>query len=121
MHNNRYKLCKCIYQCTTVVHEKGAIMSGGHFDYKQTYLGYIAEEIEEDIKYNDISFDNSIHDEDGEEHSGYQLKPETINFMEDIVIQLTKLESILREYDLAISGDTSEETFQKRVGISKLV
>ena len=94
-------------------------MSGGHFDYKQTYLGYIAEEIEDDIKYNDILFDHPVYDEDGEEHYGYQLDPKTVNFMEDIIVQLKKLENILREYDLAISGDTIEKTFQKRVGITK--
>ena len=94
-------------------------MSGGHFDYKQTYLGYIAEEIEVDLKYNDILHDNPVYDEDGEEHVGYQLKPETIAFMEDIKNQLKKIESILREYDLTVSGDISEDTFQKRVGIVK--
>lgn len=94
-------------------------MSGGHFDYKQTYLGYIAEEIEVDLKYNDILYDNPVYDEDGEEQCGYQLKPETIIFMEDIKNQLKKIESILREYDLTVSGDISEDTFQKRVGIVK--
>ena len=94
-------------------------MSGGHFDYKQAYLGYIAAEIEEDIKYNEISYDNPVF-EDGEEYSGYQLKPETIIFMKDIVLQLKNLEIILKEYDLAISGDTCEETFQKRVGIGSV-
>ncbi len=29
-------------------------MSGGHFDYRQSYLGYIAEQFERDIEYNDI-------------------------------------------------------------------
>lgn len=94
-------------------------MSGGHFDYKQTYLGYIAEEIEVDLKYNDILYDNPVYDEDGEEHSGYQLKPATFIFMENIKNQLKRIESILREYDLTVSGDISEETFQQRVGIDK--
>jgi hypothetical protein len=83
-------------------------MSGGHFDYRQSYLGYIAEQLEEDIKYNDVEYDSSEKDD---EHCGYQLQPETIEYMKMMVAELYKLKELLREYDYAVSGDTSEQSF----------
>ena len=91
-------------------------MSGGHFDYQQSYLGYIADQLEHDIKYNDISYDDAECKEDKEDY-GYQMEAKTIAFLSDVVKQLRRLEVILREYDLAVSGDTCEKTFQERVGI----
>jgi hypothetical protein len=91
-------------------------MSGGHFDYQESRFGYIAEQLEHDIEYNDISYDHAVVKED-EERYGYQLEPKTIEFLSDVVSQLRRLETILREYDLAVSGDTCEKTFQERVGI----
>ena len=52
---------------------------------------------------------------DDEEYSGYQFSPETIAFMTDTVQQLRDLEYVLRELDLAMSGDTCEETLKKRL------
>jgi hypothetical protein len=83
-------------------------MSGGHFDYRQSYLGYIAEQLEEDIEYNDVEYDSSKMDDD---HYGYQLQPETIGYMKIMVKELYKLKELLREYDYAVSGDTSEQSF----------
>ncbi len=31
-------------------------MSGGHFDYRESYLGYIAEQLEYDIEYSAAKF-----------------------------------------------------------------
>nr|WP_211119518.1 hypothetical protein [Thiothrix fructosivorans] len=56
------------------------IMSGGYFDYKQAYLGYIADQLERDIAYNAIPYDGAIV-EDGEKYYGHQLQPQTIEFM----------------------------------------
>jgi len=91
-------------------------MSGGHFDHQQSYLGYIADQLEHDIEYNDISYDDAESKGD-KKHYGYQLEPKTVEFLSDIVNQLRRLEKTLREYDLAVSGDTCETTFQERVGI----
>ena len=91
-------------------------MSGGHFDHQQSYLGYIAEQLAHDIEYNDNSYDNPVIKE-GDHHYGFELEPKTVEFMRDVMNQLRQLETILREYDLAISGDTCEKTFQERVGI----
>ena len=91
-------------------------MSGGHFDHQQTYLGYIADQLEHDLEYNDISYDDAKV-KDGDRHYGYQLEQKTVAFMSDVVSQLRSIEEILRQYDLAVSGDTCEATFQERVGI----
>jgi len=91
-------------------------MSGGHFDHQQSYLGYIADQLELDLEYNDISYDDAVV-KDGDRHYGYQLEPKTVVFLSDVVCQLRRLEDILRQYDLAVSGDTCEATFQERVGI----
>ena len=87
-------------------------MSGGHFDYQESRLGYIAEQLERDIECNDISDDDTTGD-----GYGFQLEPKTIVFLKDVARQLKSLEHILREYDLAVSGDTCEKTFQECVGI----
>ena len=91
-------------------------MSGGHFDYKQVYLGYIADQLDEDIQYNDVSWEEPVKVDD-EEYSGYQFSPETIAFMKDTVQQLRDLECTLRELDLAMSGDTGEETLKSNLNI----
>jgi len=93
-------------------------MSGGHFNHSEACLEYIAEQIENDIKYNDVSWEQPVS-EDGSEHYGYQLKDETMSLMSNVVEQLRDLKYILRQYDLAIEGDTTEEIFLKRVAIGK--
>ena len=86
-------------------------MSGGHFDYKESYLEYIAEQLEHDIKYNEVSWTED------EENYGHQLEPKTIDFLKEVIEQLYNLKTVLREYDLAVSGDSNEKTFQENVGI----
>ena len=83
-------------------------MSDGHFDHKQSYLEYIAEQLEEDIQYNDVEYDYSKKNDD---HCGFQLLPETIAYMKIMVEELYKLKDLLKEYDYAVSGDTSEQSF----------
>ena len=91
-------------------------MSGGHFNYDDAYLDYIAEQLEQDIKYNDAPWDNPVV-VDGEEHSGSQLEAKTLHFLQNTAQQLRQLRRVLREYDLAVSCDTCEKTFQERVNI----
>lgn len=91
-------------------------MSGGHFDYQESRLDYIADQIEDDIKYNDIPYDSKLSVEDSEKY-GYQFEPKTIQFLHATVEKLKHLKTILHEYDLAVSGDSSEKYFQERVGI----
>jgi len=88
-------------------------MSGGHFDYRESYLGYIAEQLEKDVEYNDVEYDIA---KSADTPYGFQHQPETIEFMKNMVKELYKLEELLREYDLAVSGDTSEQNFIERAG-----
>ena len=32
-------------------------MSGGHFDYEESHLGYIADQLEQDVEFNDVEYD----------------------------------------------------------------
>lgn len=88
-------------------------MSGGHFDYKQHFLGYIADDIERDLDHNHISYDEASGNGPYKTH-GYDLQPQTVEFLREVVSQLRKLEDIVHQYDLLVSGDTIEETFINR-------
>ena len=35
-------------------------MSGGHFDHEESYLDYLADQLEQDIKYNEVPWDKSL-------------------------------------------------------------
>jgi hypothetical protein len=86
-------------------------MSGGHFDYQESYLGYIAEQLEKDIEYNDVEYDLA---KSGDIPCGFQHQPETIEFMKNMAKELYNLKELLREYDLAVSGDTREQNFLEK-------
>jgi len=89
----------------------GNEMSGGHFEYQESYLGYIAEQLEKDIEYNDVEYDIA---KSADAPYGFQHQPETIEFMKNMVKELYKLEELLREYDLAVSGDTRKQNFLEK-------
>ncbi len=91
-------------------------MSGGHFDHEEHCLDSIAEQLMQDIKYNKIPWDNPSMD-GGEEQYGFQLEQKSIDYLKDVSRKLKALRIVLHEYDLAVSGDTCEKTFQERVGI----
>ncbi len=91
-------------------------MSGGHFNHEQSCLDYIADQLEQDIKYNEVPWDHPVKTGD-EEYYGFQLEPKTIDYLKDVARQLRDLRTVLREYDLAVSGDTCEKTFLERVGV----
>lgn len=92
------------------------MMSGGHFDYNEFHLDYLADQLEQDIKYNDIPWDKPIIDGEDELY-GFQLEQKSIDFLKNTAQQLRQLKTILHEYDLAVSSDTCEKTFQKNIGI----
>ena len=83
-------------------------MSGGHFDYRDSYLGYIAEQLEQDVEFNDIECDIAMS---SDEHHGFQHQPETIEFVKIMIEELYKLRDLLREYDYCVSGDSTEQSF----------
>lgn len=86
-------------------------MSGGHFEYQESYLGYIAEQLEKDIEYNEVEYDTA---KSADTPYGFQHQAETIEFLKHMVKELYKLKELLREYDLAVSCDTSEQCFLEK-------
>ncbi len=86
-------------------------MSGGHFDYQENYLGYIAEQLEKDIEFNDADYESS---RPTDTPYGFQHKPEAIEYLKIMVDQLQKLQELLHEYDYAVSGDSSKERFLEK-------
>lgn len=83
-------------------------MSGGHFDYQESRLGYIAEQLEQDIEFNDAEYDSS---KPTNTPYGFQHTPETIEYLKIMVDELNRLKELLHEYDYAVSGDSSIERF----------
>lgn len=86
-------------------------MSGGHFDYRESYLGYIAEQLEQDIEFNEVEYDSS---KSIDTPYGFQHSPATVKYLEMMVSDLTMLKELLRDYDRAVSGDSSIERFVEK-------
>lgn len=86
-------------------------MSGGHFDYQEAYLGYIAEQLEQDIEFNDVEYDSSITIDTP---YGFQHPPETIEYLKLMAEELHSLRDLLHEYDYAVSGDSSHQRFLEK-------
>lgn len=86
-------------------------MSGGHFDYQESYLAYIAEQLEQDIRFNDVEYDNS---KSNDTPYGFQHQPETVGYLKSMVDELYRLQELLHAYDYAVSGDSSEERFLQK-------
>ncbi|MDL2329406.1 hypothetical protein LJC71_06630 [Desulfosarcina sp. OttesenSCG-928-A07] len=86
-------------------------MSGGHFDYQENYLGYIAEKLEQDIEFNDTEYDSS---KPIDTPYGFQHQSETISYLKIMVDELHRLQELLHEYDYAVSGDSSIEWFLEK-------
>lgn len=85
-------------------------MSGGHFDYKQYQLGYIADEIEEVIFKNDSDEKNEWGDTIGHHYS-----PETIAEFKTAVDLLRKCQIYVHRIDWLVSCDDGEDSFHKRL------
>ena len=92
-------------------------MSGGHFEYKDFYLDEIIDQIKDDIKYNDITWEQANENTNTNEYShayGYQHSKETIKYLKKIVKLTKKVYDLLHAYDWYVSGDTCEETFLEK-------
>jgi hypothetical protein len=85
-------------------------MSGGHFDYQQYKLGYIADEIEQIIRDNDSTELDSWGDEKGRKYSKH-----TIEKMKMAMELLDTALVYVQRIDWLVSGDDSEESFHKRL------
>jgi len=82
---------------------------GGHFNYGQQKIGWIADEIEQFIQNNDI--------EDGDTgiFIGYRYSPETLDEFKNAVKALKVAQVYARRIDWLISGDDGEDTFHARL------
>lgn len=85
-------------------------MSGGHFDYNQYKIGYIADEVEELIRKNG----SEEKDEWGyNRHSAYDEK--TIDkFIEGLLV-LRMAQVYAQRIDWLVSGDDGEDSFISRL------
>lgn len=86
-------------------------MSGGHFDYQESHLEYIAEQLERDIEFNDVEYSESNAVDD---HYGFQHQPETLGYLKLMTQDLYRLRELLHVYDYAVSGDSSEQDFLEK-------
>lgn len=85
-------------------------MSGGHFNYKQYQLGYMADEIEELILKNDDDGKNEWGDTIGHHYE----KDTIIEFMKAVEL-LRKAQVYVQRIDWLVSGDDGEDSFHKRL------
>jgi len=86
-------------------------MSGGHFDYNQQKIGWIADEIEMFIQNNDI--------EDGDTgiFIGLRYSPETLDEFRNAIRALKIARVYAQRVDWLVSDDDSEDTFHARLAI----
>jgi hypothetical protein len=86
-------------------------MSGGHFDYKQYQLEYIADEIEH------IILSNDLQEKDVNGCSlGWHFSPETIEKFKLAHMTLLLAQIYVQRIDWLVSGDDGEDSFHRRLG-----
>lgn len=84
-------------------------MNGGHFDYKQYNLDYIADEIEQLVRNNDKKKDPLGV------YQSYNFSEETLKEFER-AIQMIKVAAVYAQrIDWLVSGEDSEKAFHKRL------
>jgi hypothetical protein len=86
-------------------------MSGGHFDYNQYKISYIADEVEQLIYHND----SDIIDERGNYKCGSPFSEKTIAEFKKGLLILRQAEIYAQRIDWLVSGDDSEESFLARL------
>lgn len=85
-------------------------MSGGHYQYKQYGINYIADEIEQVIHSNDSNELNEYG-----ETKGYHYSPETIAEFKKGLAILKQAFVYAHRMDWLLSCDDGEESFHKRL------
>lgn len=80
-------------------------MSGGHFNYKQYELGYIVDEIEQQI------INNDLHKEAWDP----LYSKETIAEFRNAIYYLKKAQIYAQRVDWLLSADDGEDTFHSRL------
>ena len=81
-------------------------MSGGHFDYQQSRIKDIADEIEHQLSRNGETTEY-----------GYRIEysPETVQEFQNAVYQLRKAFVYAQRVDWLLEGDDCERDFHKRL------
>ena len=87
-------------------------MSGGHFDYNQQKIGWIADEIEEFVRHNDLVDEDQYGDLIGRRYS-----PETLDEFRNAIRALKIAQVYAQRVDWLVSDDDSEDTFHARLAI----
>lgn len=77
-------------------------MSGGTFDYKQSSISQIAQEIEDLIDYNPTN-------------GGRDFSPETIERFAQAVDLLRRAYILVHRIDYLVAGDDGEDNFHQRL------
>jgi hypothetical protein len=100
-------------------------MSGGHFDYKQNEIGYIADEIESTIERNgrektkreldEYWFEPDWYTKYPEDKFHYKYPDDVIEKFKEAVNLLRKAQIYAHRIDWLLSGDDGEESFIKRL------
>lgn len=91
-------------------------MSGGHFDYDQYKIGYIAESIESLIEKNRKPVDKKDRWGEWDDREFYYDYPdEIIEKFKEAVSSLKKAQVYAQRIDWLVSGDDGDETFLKRL------
>jgi hypothetical protein len=85
------------------------IMSGGHFDFKQYQIEYIAVEIDEVIEAND---DETLDQWGGRRGNGYP--PEVIERFREAAHTLRQAAEMAQRVDWLLSGDDGVDCFLRR-------
>ena len=85
-------------------------MSGGHFDYKQYEIGYIADEVKQ------IIIENNSNEMDEYGYSkGRYYPPEVIDELKKGLKILQQAQVYAQRIDWLVSGDDGEDSFFKRL------
>lgn len=85
-------------------------MSGGHFDYKEFWLGEIADSVEDLIKSND---DTTLDDFGYERGRFYSHK--TLQHFQEAVNMLRTAYVYIKAIDYLVSCDDGEDTFLDKI------
>ena len=85
-------------------------MSGGHLDYQQYAIERIADELEQEVLYNNVTDKNEFGDDIGNHYSD-----ETIAAFKGGMLMLRIAAVYAQRADWLLSGDDGEEQFRERL------
>jgi len=86
-------------------------MSGGHFDYNQYKIGYIADEVDQLIRNNNWQRETFL----GPLLEGRAFSAETIAEFDRALVLLRQAQIYAQRIDWLVSGDDSEDSFHARL------